>query len=207
MTAERWLPVVGYEGYYEVSDLGRVRSMFRVVPVRQTGKRSPPFVTVEGRLMRQQIDRKGYPTVGLKLNGSRKNLSVHRLVMKAFVPRSDADDLQVNHCDGVKANSVLLNLEWCDAAHNMRHAIHVLKCRRAEPVYGGNHPSAKAVIGTCLATGAVQHFPSIVDTAHAGFSPTAVQCAIRGKSKSSKGFSWRFAEIAAPAAVKETESC
>ena len=120
-TTETWRPVVGYEGMYEVSDLGRVRSL-------PTGKGKRPCV----RLLRGRPIRHGYLSVALyRGDGIQHCVTVHRLVAEAFVPRLDASFKEINHLDAVKTNNSASNLEWCDHTRNMRHAEEMGRMNRA----------------------------------------------------------------------------
>lgn len=100
---EIWKDVPGYEGHYQVSNLGSVRSLW-------FGKE---------RVLRLLLNRGGYYYVGLQKGGARKANKVHRLVMIAFVGESDLD---VNHKNGVKTDNRLENLEYCTRAENNQHA-------------------------------------------------------------------------------------
>lgn len=103
--AERWLPVPGYEGFYEISDLGRVRSVDRVV--RISDGRLVPY---KGKLLSAKTSR-GYKIVNLHKPGIEKYRTVHSLVLEAFIgPRPDG--LECCHWDGNPANNVLSNLRW-----------------------------------------------------------------------------------------------
>ena len=102
---ERWLPVVGYEGRYEVSDLGRVRSLLRAAP----------------KVLKTRISPNGYEVLNLGL-GNRQY--VHRLVASAFLPGSEGDT--VNHINGTKSDNRAMNLEWHTYAENTEHAYRVL---------------------------------------------------------------------------------
>jgi hypothetical protein len=95
---ERWLPIVGYEGLYEVSDLGRVKSFARY----KDGKILKP--TIYG----------GYLRVELK----DKTNKIHRLVLQAFLPIDEFK--QVNHMNHIKTDNRLCNLEWCSPSENLR---------------------------------------------------------------------------------------
>ena len=150
---ERWLPVVGYEGSYEVSDRGRVRGLDRTV-MRSSG--APQ--RVQGRLLPGHIEsRGGYRQVGLP--GNRRKF-VHVLVLEAFVSLRP-DGLQACHFDGNPLNNALENLRWDTAASNradaIRHGTHAglskTHCPRGHRHFPANCQAYKARRGqrTCLA--------------------------------------------------------
>ena len=99
---EQWRDVDGYDGMYQVSDLGRVRSL-------KYGK---------VKVMKQGKNRKGYLFVNLHRYGKQKNVSVHRLVASAFIPNDDESKTQINHINEVKSENRVSNLEWCSAQYN-----------------------------------------------------------------------------------------
>lgn len=100
---EIWLPVFGYEGLYEVSNLGNVRSLFRYKKV-----------------LKWNITKNGYATVQLFKNKVGKRLLVHRIVATTFI-RPPKPKEQVNHIDEDKLNNNLANLEWLTPCENMRY--------------------------------------------------------------------------------------
>ena len=104
---ENWKPVKGYDELYEVSDIGRVRSL--------CAKQSMYL-----RILTQHIDKYGYLSVRLFYEGRRKRFSVHRLVAQAFIPNPN-NLPQVNHKDEDKTNNAAGNLEWCDAKYNCNY--------------------------------------------------------------------------------------
>lgn len=114
---EVWKPVQGYEGIYEVSNLGRVRSLDRVAENRWGTTRPIP-----GTIRTIAVKREGYCFVNLFRKSKGKPMYVHRLVALAFLPNPD-NLPQVNHKDGDKLNNALTNLEWCSKSDNCRHAI------------------------------------------------------------------------------------
>ena len=112
-----WKPVVGYEGLYEVSNTGMVRSVERDI-VNKNG-----FITHrQSRLLKARIIGRGYLSVALSKNNKVNYYSVHRLVAIAFIP-NERNKIQVNHKDGIKTNNNVSNLEWTSQSENMRHAL------------------------------------------------------------------------------------
>ena len=106
---ERWLDITGYEGKYQVSDLGNIRS----INYHRSG---------EVKILKVQL-LSGYYSVGLTLNGVTKRFLVHRLVAQAFIPNPE-NLPQVNHKDEDKTNNTVDNLEWCDLNYNLHYGTH-----------------------------------------------------------------------------------
>ncbi len=129
---EIWKQIVGYEGCYEISSLGSVKSMERVVI---NGVRNK---SIKSRILKQWATPTGYIYVTLSKNGVRKNEIVHILAATAFIDNPDKKP-QVNHIDGVKSNNRICNLEWNTAKENCDHKINVLKKHNK----GDSHPSSK----------------------------------------------------------------
>ena len=122
---EVWRPIRGYEGYYEVSNKGRVRGLDRTVPYRIQGL----YRRHKGRILSAASDGYGYLFVILYKNGVRKTGKIAILVAEAFVP-GRKDGLQVNHRNGVKVDNRPENLEWVTPRENTIHAIGVLGKKR-----------------------------------------------------------------------------
>ena len=113
--SEEWRPVKDFEGSYEISSLGNVRSLDRFVA------RSPTSKFVKGRTIAQLSMPNGYRTVMLNSGGKRFRRYVHRLVAEAFLD-NPSKLREVNHKDEDKSNNVLANLEWCSHSYNMKYA-------------------------------------------------------------------------------------
>ena len=109
MEQEQWKPIQEFNGEYEVSNLGRVRSMKR-------------YHGMVGRIMPQTIQRRGYYAVMFWMNNKAYCRKVHRLVIEAFTPNHDSLPC-INHIDGNKLNNHVSNLEWCTYQANMQHAV------------------------------------------------------------------------------------
>lgn len=116
---EIWKPVVGYEGLYEVSNLGRIKSLLRN----------------NLRILKGSFDKDGYLSVILCKNRSHKRVKVHRVVADAFIPNPNGYPM-INHKDEVKSNNNLDNLEWCTAKYNSNYGTHKEQIRNYAMYHG-----------------------------------------------------------------------
>jgi hypothetical protein len=114
---EEWRAVMGFEGYYEVSNFGSVRSIDRLVP-RESERGD---MLRKGQSITPHITPKGYLRCQLRMNGKTSNKMVHRLVAEAFIPNPDGK-AEVNHCNGNKQDNHIGNLEWSTPSENQTHA-------------------------------------------------------------------------------------
>ena len=170
MENEVWKPVVGYEGLYEVSDQGRVRSL----NYRNTGKTE---------LLKLNISNSGYKCVILSKYGKVSNHFVHRLVAEAFIPNEKKYPV-INHKDCNRQNNVAENLEYCDWTYNntYKDAIEkrVIKQR-------------KAVKQLSLSGEIITIWPSIREAYRNGYQQKEIIYCCNGKHKQHKGFKWEWA--------------
>lgn len=112
---ETWKNIRGYEGHYQVSSYGRVRSLERV---STTGQH------LHEKVLKTCIDPGGYPFVCLWKNGKKKNFKVHRLVIESFNPVEGMEKLDCNHIDENKKNNAIGNLEWLTRKENLNYGTH-----------------------------------------------------------------------------------
>ncbi len=118
---ELWKPVIGYEGLYEVSNMGRVRSLPRIVSDKN-GKRTRHL---KGRILTNVCAQTGYHFVSLHKNEKRYGRrTVHRLVMETFNPTDD-ESLIVDHVNGIRNDNRLENLRWVDFHTNNRNTPYI----------------------------------------------------------------------------------
>ena len=102
---ERWKDVDGYDGMYQVSDLGRVRS-------KKYGR---------WKVIKQTKDKCGYLRIKLWKNRKEKTVNIHRLVANAFIPNDNILNNEINHINEDKTDNKVSNLEWCDRQYNMNY--------------------------------------------------------------------------------------
>lgn len=164
---ERWLPIQGYEGLYEVSDMGRVRSL----------KRN----TTSGKVLAQRIGTGGYPAVSLCNSNRKKSKVVHRLVAIAFVGNPEGKP-EVNHKNGIKTDNRASNLEWVTRSENEAHAFRILG--KSPQAYWKDKPRKFARKFTDEQVKAIREDkrPNSVIAAEYGVSKTAIRDIKRRKN-------------------------
>jgi hypothetical protein len=181
---EQWKEVVGYGGLYEVSDQGRVRSMYRHIKTKDGVDR---FIAgIEKALTKNKY---GYLNVVLNKSNRKKNARVHRVVCEAFIANPEALP-EVNHKNGVKTDNRLENLEWISCAGNIRHA-HATGLIVIKGKYGIQSNSCKgAVFATDIKTGEVIRMAGTREIKGNGFDPAKIYRCLKGKAKKHKGYTF-----------------
>ena len=174
-SCEVWRDIPGYEGKYQASSLGRIRSLDRVVKRRNWSSFRLP-----GRVLKPRLSHKGYLLVGLCTEARTKNYSVHRLVARAFIPNPKGKP-EINHRNGDKTDNRVENLEWVTTAENVRHSITVLGHTRSTPTY--------AVV--CLDTGHV-YASAREAAAGTGCRRGGISAVCRGEKKTHHGLRWAY---------------
>lgn len=115
LPGEVWKDIVGYEDFYQVSNLGRVKSLDRIIPFGKFTKR------VKGKMLSQPLCC-GYCEISLgrAKNGRRNKQKVHRLVAEAFIPNPNNYPI-INHKNEVKTDNRVENIEWCSYSYNLNY--------------------------------------------------------------------------------------
>lgn len=183
---ETWKDIEGFEGAYQVSDLGRVRSLDRWVSFPLNTRGCTGF-QLRGRLLKQWPTKRGYLRV--RLTKAMWMRLVHRLVAEAFCPNPEGKP-QVNHIDGVKVHNAAVNLEWATGSENMRHA-HASGLVDMKPQ---GLAKRKPVRGVSLDSGSEIHFDSAISACRlGGFNQSHVTQCVLGKERQHKGYVWSYA--------------
>ena len=162
---EIWKPIKGYEGLYEVSNFGRIKSL----NYNHTGK---------GKILKQNQIMNGYKLVMLYKDGNGKNYLVHRLVAEAFLPNTDNLPC-VNHKDENKQNNVVSNLEWCTHEYNNRYGTRIER-------------TSKPILQYTLDGEFVKEWKSTAECGRNGYNQGHVAACCRGERKTHKGSVWKY---------------
>lgn len=168
---EEWKDIIGYKGLYQVSNIGRVKSL-------KYGKE---------RILRGGKDRYGYLHVTLYKDGKAKCHRVHRLVAQAFLP-NPLNLLEVNHKDENKENNTVSNLEWVSAKENCNYGTR--NERRAAK-------QSKPVLQLTLNGQLVREWPSMNEAQRlGGYNQGKISLVCVGKRNIHKGYKWKYKETA-----------
>lgn len=172
-SVEEWLDVVGYEGLYQVSNLGRIKSL----NYNRTGK--------EAIISPNNLNT-GYLQVILCKNGKTKHHTIHRLVAMAFLPNTD-NLPQVNHKDENKENNCVENLEWCGPKYNINYGT-----ARERTVKNMTGPyKSKQVL--CVETGVI-YSSSYEASRKIGTNKGNIISCCRGKRNTAGGYHWKYSD-------------
>lgn len=175
MDNEIWKDIKGFEGLYQVSNLGRVKSVEHIVNDPLNGTR-----TVKERILSSEKMKCGYLRTALSKDSKMKKVLTHRLVAETFIPNSQ-NKPQVNHIDGNKKNNAVSNLEWCNNSENILHADKT-GLRDMKKLYKRCR---------CIETGEI--FESIKAAGKfVGMTPTQISSACKGKRNTVKGFHFEY---------------
>ncbi|HJZ23679.1 MAG TPA: NUMOD4 domain-containing protein [Candidatus Babeliales bacterium] len=114
---EVWKDIIGYEGLYQVNNLGKIKTLSGFVRHNLYGK-----MKVNEKIHKEYYTSRGYVRVNLRKNNKLKTHHVHRLVALSFIPNPN-NKYQINHINGIKIDNKVENLEWCTNEENRIHAI------------------------------------------------------------------------------------
>jgi hypothetical protein len=162
---EIWKDIKGYEGLYQISNLGRVKSL-------------------RNNIFLKPGDINGYLRVQLSNNGIDKKYYIHRLVGTNFIPNPN-DYKEINHKDEDKSNNNVSNLEWCDRYYNINYGTALQR---------GSEKHSKKIIGINIKDNSKVTFNSIIEAESLGFNSSAICLAAKGKRKTHRGYKWSYSD-------------
>jgi len=192
---ELWKDVEGYEGLYQVSSLGRMKSLSR--PVKQ---RNNSIQVKSGKIIKGYENKKGYIQMGITKENEKNTKPMHRWVAEAFITNLE-NKPQINHIDGVKTNNNINNLEWVTNEENAEHARSLgLMIYRPENLKKATIAAVKAnqkkVNRLCLKGGKTITYNSIKEAGEAnGNKEKGISEVLNGRQKTAGGYRWEYATV------------
>ena len=182
---EEYRDIKGWEGYYQVSNLGNVKS------IERKAWNGRGYRVIKERIMKTYDNGYGYLFVYLTKDGEQEKCYIHRLVAEAFL--ENPDNLpDVNHKDENKENNCVENLEYCTKAYNNNYGTRNKRIAEAMT----NHPKlSKAIIGISKISGLITEFSSAHEASRQlGIDQSHITDCLKGRQKSAGGFYWMYAE-------------
>ena len=178
---EIWKDIQGYEGLYQISNLGRVKSLERIIITSNNITKK-----ISEKILKPCLRKNGYYSIVLQKNNKSKYYTIHRLVAKEFIPNPD-NLPQVNHKDENKLNNNVDNLEWCTSkynnnygTHNERHAL-----ARSKTVY--QYSLSKKLLSIWKSTHDVNY--------KLGYHQGNIAACCRGERKTAYNCIWSYEKL------------
>lgn len=178
---EEWRNIKDYEGFYQVSNLGRVRSIDRVINNR----------FFKGQIRKPKLDKYGYLVVNLSMNKKSKFYTIHRLVAKAFLENPN-NFPEVNHKNEIKTDNCVENLEWCTTQYNSSYgsrAEKIIETRNKKELKKAEKP----VIMLTFEGKPINEYKSISEASRQNnISIGNLWSVLNGRLKHTGGYCWKY---------------
>lgn len=185
---EIWKDIRNYEGYYQISNKGRVKSLPRIIKARNS-------YTTKEKILKNFDNSRGYLRVELKVNGKSERYFVHRLVAEHFINKKNGANI-VNHLDCNPHNNNADNLEWTTMKGNTEYmqklGRNIRNKQWIERLRTTKRKKSKKVIGISIKDTKVLKYDALNDVKKDGFQPSCVSNCCNGKRLTHKGYVWKF---------------
>lgn len=181
MVNEIWRDIKGYEGLYQVSSNGVIRSLDRYLPMPNGGEK-----LVKEKILKPNKINSGYLCVGLSKNGKTKNYLIHRLVGEHFIDNSN-NLPQIDHINTDKTDNRVCNLKWVTSKGNMNNPLTIDKINII------NKKSSKPIIQFSKDGEFIRKWNSVMDAQRElGIDNSSIIRCCKGKQKTAGGYIWRY---------------
>lgn len=183
---EIWKDIKNYEGLYQVSNLGNVRSLNHI---RKNGKKENQLYLHKGKILKPAVQNIGYKFVVLSKEGKSKGFRVHRLVAQAFIENPNNYNC-INHKDENRLNNCVDNLEWCTIAYNNTYGAKQERHSKAMKKKIGRKINQYDLEGNLINT-----FDCIMDAErflNKKRAATPIWTCCKGKTKTAYGYRWEY---------------
>ena len=187
---EVWKDIEGYEGYYKVSNLGKVKSVDRIIKYKDDR-----VYYTKGKILIQDINTRGYKYVTLSKESMRRKRTVHRLVIEAFIPNPENKPC-IDHINTIKTDNRVQNLRWVTQKENLNNELTLERKRErykkghseeAKEKMRKSSPNKKKVL--CVETGIIYESASEASR-QTGIWSVNIRRVCKGKVKSAGGYHW-----------------
>lgn len=176
---EEFRDITGYEGLYQASDLGRIKSLERKVKTKNG------YRIVREKILKTSKDKNGYLLVNLHKNNKMKTHRVHRIIAQTFIPNHE-NLPQINHIDENTTNNSVNNLEWCSLVYNINYGT---------GIYRRSEKSKKKVCQYDLNGNYIQTWNSIKDAGcKLNIQHANISACCKGKLKQTGNYIWKYKE-------------